>query len=240
MKRRGISLLELLVAIVMTAIVTIGAVNAYSIALSYHLRVLPEREEYFDRVDFERKLSSLLSRAYVDGTDQTYFVIGVPGGGSTGTSNPDSGDSLTLTVRGMPIAGAVQSSTDDFETQHSEFGPQGGIAEVTISTTPYAQVEDQTGLFLREQRPSDGDPLQGGFESNWNPSVATMTFEVWDGIQWTATWDTTLDEEARLPAAIRVTYRLDDDPEDSSRQFIVRFPMSDVTSANPIETGGRP
>lgn len=239
MKRRGVTLMELLVAAFMAMIVTFGAVQAYSNAAQYQLRVLPARESFEAREEFERRLRMLLERAFVDESGRTYFIIGVPGGGSTGTSSPDEANSLTFTIRGEPAPGAALSSTDDFETQHTEFGPLGGMAEVSISTEPYVPSDEIDGLFIREQKPSDGDPTQGGFESLFADQVASMTFEAYDGLEWTTVWDTTT-SDGRLPAAIRVTYRWEDDPEDATSVLIIRLPLSDVTIDDPFAAGERP
>lgn len=238
MNRRGTTLLELLVVIVMVALITVGATAAFSVAVDYHTRAVPERERRAARRQFERSLRDLLERAHVSTDADTFFLMGTAGAASGSTSN-EAAESLTFTISGTAISGAALDSTDDFETANASLGPQGGWVEVHLSTTPYGEPGDRDGLFLREQRPADGDPTQGGTERLFFPGLASITFEGFDGFQWTELWDTTAQDEPRLPSAVRVTYTMSDD-EETSYTFLVRVPRSDVTPENPLEAGGTP
>ena len=90
---------------------------------------------------------------------------------------------------------------------------------------------------MREQRPSDGDAYQGGYESVLDSRVASMSFEFWNGETWQGEWDTLTQGSRRLPAAIRVTYTFDGE-ESTPHSFVVRIPLSDVTPDNPLGVGG--
>lgn len=63
--------------------------------------------------------------------------------------------------------------------------------------------------------------------------MSEILFEFWDGTQWITSWDTDSDGR-RLPAAVRVTYRVSSDTDEHS--FVVRIPTSDVTADNPMTT----
>ena len=159
------------------------------------------------------------------------------GSGSNATSNgTDLGcDRLTFTTTAPDIPLAIVSSTDDFETQQQTYGPVGGVAEVSLSTTAVGDAGDRTGLFERLQRPSDGDATQGGTETLLSDQVKGIGFQFWDGAEWVEAWDsTTTPDTGRLPAAVLVTYTLLGDPTEKPYQFTVALPASNVTIANPI------
>jgi hypothetical protein len=91
-------------------------------------------------------------------------------------------------------------------------------------------------MFERIQRPVDADPLQGGFESLVSADVSEIGFQFWDGSEWLTEWDTRSGTR-RLPAAVKVQYRLTDESTDQLHQFVVIIPNSDVTASNPMTQG---
>lgn len=237
-KTRGISLFELLVVATMGAIVITGAARAFSAGVDFQTRVVPEREVQLDRQRFEDGVARLIRAAYITEDEQdatTYFVASNSGGGVSLT-DAASADTLVFTVLGIPPPASFLNSTEDFETRNQVFGPQGGVTEIQLGTTPIGEAGERTGLFLREQRPADGDPLQGGYEQVYEERVNSMYFEFWNGEAWTGEWDTIMQGARRLPAAVRVTY--DFVGEEDSRSFVVRIPLSDVTPENPLAVGG--
>lgn len=237
--RRGITLIELLLAAILSVIVLAGAAQAVSATVAFQQRVEPARAEVSQRDQFEQSVRRMLERAVLHAVEPetTFFILQTNGGGS-GSGTSDLPDSLIFTVAGLPPKGSITDSQDDFETLNEQFGPQGGVAEVSLSTTAFAAPGNETGLFLREQRPSDGDYTQGGYERVlWN-QIASIGFEVFDGAEWSTIWDTTQSAEARLPAAVRVSYSLVGQ-EDQTYRFVVRLPLSDVTVDNPSEDGGQ-
>ena len=224
--RRAFTLLELLVAIAILGILLGALTVAYTSSIDQDARIRQGRDLVATRLAFENRFSDLLRHAYLstDAADTTtYFVAEDTGGGAA---------TITFTVLGQRIPRAVFNSTDDFETLNERFGPQGGVAEISLSTTPVGSAPVNQGLFLREQRPSDGDPTQGGYESLLDENITQVSFEFWDGLAWVPAWDTRTMTERRLPAAVRMTYRLTDDNTD--RTYVIRIPGSDVTANNPI------
>jgi hypothetical protein len=163
------------------------------------------------------------------------------GAATTGTSTAaGSGDADTLmfTVMGRSVPGSVLASdpTDDFETDNTSFGPQGGIAEYAVSTTPVGDSQGKSGVVIREQVPADQDATQGGTESIIEPDITKISFEFFDGTQWQSTWNTFAQTTRQLPAAIRVSYTMPN--EDQDRVFIVGLAYSTVTPNNPATTTG--
>lgn len=249
MRRRGITLVELLLALAISVMVMMAAGNAYVIGLRNARDLSRGRDALARRSAFMATLTDLFGHAYVDADTtnaNTYFLSGdaiasavttTTSGtvSASGNASSGSGDntSLVFTVMGRQLPRGLLSSTADFETNNGTYGPVAGVTEVqlgmTATGTPSA---GQTGLFLREQAPADTDPSQGGFESVLSPDVESISFEFYDGAQWLTTWDTTTMTPRRLPSAVRVTFRLKDDTEDTIVTFAV--PTSDVTTDNPV------
>lgn len=229
--RRGVSLLELLIVVAMIGFIMAGVSRAYISVLDADGRLREGRERQLKIPRFEDRLRQYLSHAYLsaDAADTSTFFIG---GDSNleGTAGPAT--TLVMTAIGLPVSSAMLTSTDDFETLNDRYGPQGGVDEISMSTTAVGQAPDSTGFFIREQRPSDGDPTQGGYERVFSKDVENVTFEFFDGVNWMPTWDTRTMGTKRLPAAVRVSYNAVGD--DTQRQLIVRLPLSDVTPTDPV------
>jgi hypothetical protein len=166
--------------------------------------------------------------------DTTTYFIGTSEGGDTELGS----DRLTFTTVAPPVPLAAQGSDADFETQHQEYGPVGGMAEVSWGTVSVGDAGDRTGLFERLQRPADGDPEQGGLESLLGANIDRIGFEFYDGTSWAAQWDTLTGGERRLPAAVRVNYVQANDPTETVHRFVVPIPTSDVDVQNPSLNGG--
>lgn len=237
---RGITLIELLMTLFITVVIMGALSSAYGIGMDAQKRALADRSEVLKVRSFEDRLTELIQHARLsaDTAATDSFFIGSVGNGTEAQSVSGSGmsDTITFTIAGTRIPGPTMDSTDDFETQNQNYGPKGGIGEIDISMQAIGQASDQSGLFYREQRPADGDPTQGGYESVFNPDVSTIQFEFFDGTDWQQNWDTRTMTTPRLPAAIRITYRLSG--EDNDRTLIVQVPASDVTPINPVTTEG--
>jgi len=265
-RHRGITLLEVLVAATITVIVMVAAVDAMSMGLGYNEHLRSGRSIEENRRRFEEKLTLLLTRVYVNSTGYSTYFVGQTGAGQpagqeivpgqpliTGTTPPSVGaattgtstapgagdaDTLMFTVMGRPLPGAVLSAdpNDDFETDNQNYGPQGGVAEYSISMTPVGDSQGQKGVILREQVPADQDATQGGFESVLEPDITNITFEFYDGTQWQSSWNTFAQQTRQLPAAIRVSYTMPGETQD--RVFIVGLAYTTTTPNNPATTTG--
>ncbi len=233
-RSRGLTLLELLIAGVIVGFLTAALVRAYAAGATYPERLRQGRDVELSAGSFDEKLSSLIRRATLspDVNETASFFEGSAGGASGGGTNVGNADTITFTAAGIKPSAAVLTSQDDFETSNQTYGPQGGVQEISISTTPVGQGSASSGLFERKQIPADGDPTQGGNESVMNPNVTSISFEFWDGTQWLTAWDTATMATKRLPAAVRVTYQIQND--DNPHILVVQLPMSDVTTDNPV------
>jgi len=239
-KRRAFTLVELLVAITIIGIVTVALTRAYTLGIDFGQRIDASREIEAKRLLLESRLRALLECAWLSDNETdpySFFVASVGGSAAAGGGNTGGGDADTITFTAADLAppAAYLNSTDDFETLNELYGPQGGVTEVALSLTAYGEAGENTGLFLRQQRPADGDPTQGGFEEVVDPDVEAIRFEFYDGQQWATDWDSGVAGLRRLPAAVRVFYTLTGAAE---RSFIVRIPLSDVTPDNPAGAGG--
>ncbi|MBS1724087.1 MAG: hypothetical protein JSS66_14170 [Armatimonadetes bacterium] len=245
--RRGVTLVELLAVLAITVFLTLAGGQALIAGMGIESR-LRDGATSAERVnEFESAIDGLISRAYLstDLNDTSSTFIGsngpidgvAPGQGvSTNSTLGSLADELVFSTVGSKVSDRYAASTGTFEELNSQFGPQGGKAECDLSLRPYDAPGNESGLFLRVQRPADGDPTQGGRQSVLNKDVTKVSFEFYDGLDWQPEWDTRTMGIKRLPAAVRVTYRLDG--EDSDRVLIVRLPHSDATPTNPVTVGG--
>lgn len=239
--RRGLTLLELLFSVVIVGGLMLAITRVYAIGYDTEARLMTTNSSILKIRTFEDRLIDLLQHARLstDTNSTSSFFIGGVGNGQdiTAVQGAGNADTIIFTTTGTRVPDATMNSTDDFETQNQNFGPQGGVAEIDISKTPIGSPTQQNDgdLYIREQRPADGDPTQGGYETVMQSNVDTITYEFFDGSDWQTTWDTRTMGTARLPAAIRVTYRMIGDTQDHI--FVVRVPQSDVTTQNPVQQG---
>lgn len=252
-RRRGLSVIELLVGIVIIAIATGAVARAFSASLDYQNQADRARDRIDARNRFEDRMAELLSGATLTGAN-TFMISPVSQGAGAQSSSsappappsepaPQSilaDGSASLTFTSMSDAAPVRyltSTEPDFSSLNQTFGPQAGVEEVAFSMVPVGNAGLKQGLFLRRQRPADTDPTQGGTETDMNPEVADIRFEFYDGTDWQTTWDSTSDQKGKLPTAIRVTYLLRGDKQPSS--FIVRM-MAGSPPAAPGSTQQSP
>ena len=255
-RHRGLTLIELLIVLVITAILASAIGYAFTAELTMQ-RVEEARRADQDRSDAtERRIARLLQGAKLTGAAAPAAVPSLPvaGGppvaaGSAAAASQttyfegvaenganDLGcDRLTFTTTAPALPLAALDGTDDFETQQGARGPVGGLAEVSLSVTPVGDAGGQAGLFERIQRPADADPTQGGFESLLDARIARLGFQFWDGAEWVTAWDAT--NPPRLPQAVRVSYTLRGRPDSDVRVFDVPIPASDVDAQTPQAAG---
>lgn len=230
--------MELLLALAIIGLVTAGAVSAFVAGIDIERRLQSDSRESERLTALQRNLRELVSRAYLSTTvgDQGTYLVGASGEGLGGGLLGAPADELTFTAVGLRSPSAALDSADDFETQNERFGPQGGLVELTLSTIPFDAPDGQSGLFLREQRPADGDPTQGGRQRLLDPDVESVEFEFFDGLDWQPQWDTRTQGAPRLPSAVRVRLMLRD--RDEPVVFVIPLVNSDVTPDDPVAIGG--
>ncbi len=254
-RRRGVTLIELLIVLVITAILASAIGYAFTAELTMQ-RIEESRRADMDRSDAtERRIARLLQGAKLLGlavpgavpiptaagaspatatavaaAGQTTYFEGLTEGGASDLGS----DRLTFTTTAPALPLAALDGTDDFETQQGARGPVGGLAEVSLSVTAVGDPGGRVGLFERIQRPSDADPTQGGTESLIDARIARVGFQFWDGAQWDTSWDA--GTPPRLPQAVRVSYTLRGHLDSDVRVFDVPIPASDVDAQAPQAT----
>lgn len=231
--RRGITLIELLTAMALSGIVLVGLVSVFGAAVAQQLSDGQKREEFEASIGFEQRMRKLISHAYLSpvATDQNSFFIGRTVSGSSLGANAS--DEIVFTTVGTGIPGnATNTAETDFEARNQQLGPVGGTVEIAITLTPIGQGGEGEGVYIREQRPADSDPDQGGFESVLDAGVESISFEFFDGTDWIGDWDTTVTRG--LPRAVRVTYTLVDD--ETQRMFVVR--LANEAPVAPVQEEG--
>lgn len=232
-KRAAITLIELLVVLVMSTILSVAIGYAFVGGLDLERVQARRQTQTSERERFERRVTRLLEGAKLDedSTDRlSYFIA------EAGEETDELGCArITFTTNTFDFPLEAQESADDFQTQHDAVGPEGGLAEVSLGTVPIGDSGERTGLFERLQRPSDGDATQGGTESVLSSKVTRIGFQFYNGESWISTWDT-VNSDRRLPAAVQVSYLLEDDPE-TVRRLIIPLLASDVDAQNPANTG---
>lgn len=237
-RHAGLTLVELLVTALMMGILTSAVGYAFVAGIDQERQQARRRAQQDTTDRTQNRIARWLQGAYLSENEQdatTYFVAE-----SLEASADLGADRLTFTSATPVQPLAAQASDDDFESQQETFGPMGGIAEVSLSTTPVGDAGNKTGLFERVQRPSDDDPTQGGRESLLGPDIDRIGFQFYDGTAWVSDWNTTSGGTRRLPAAVEVSYHRTGEPEEQVRRFIVPIPTSDVTAQNPVTTGAAP
>ncbi len=227
--QRGLTLVELIIALIAMVFIFMALAGTYGAAMNWQERSQNAGIRVDDDGRLEKNLIALIEDASLIplADDDTSYMLGTNSQGVGETS-----DTLTFTRLGPPPSSRYLNSTEeDFATLNETFGVQGGLEEVSLSLVPVGAGADGDGLFLRRQRPSDGDATQGGRESLLEPSIVSINFEFFDGQDWQPTWDTVTVGPRRLPAAIRITYTLVDDS--NPRVLVVRLLNSDAAPEDP-------
>lgn len=219
MIRRGLSLIELLLSILIVAIATGAATRAYLSGVTFDEKFNRTLDAKRSATRFEDQVTRLLRGAEL-GTADSVFISPAPASGK-----PSPGvASLVFTTWSAPVPSPYADAKGDFETLNERFGPQAGPAEVSLSTDPVGEVGgDVQGLFLRTQRPPDGDPSQGGEETLLDERVRQVEFSFSDGQDWLPSWDSKQANKDKMPVAVRVRYLFGD--ETTPRTFLVRLPL---------------
>lgn len=232
MRRAGLTLVELLVALAITAALVASLSTAHAAAVRYQQDSAARSAALAGPAQFEAQVRALLSRAYLSADDAdatTYFLTSASGGELAQV------DTLTFTALPAPPPPAYLQAEGALDELNRRFGPQGGLVEVALGPVVVGDGREG-GFLLRTQRPPDGDTTQGGRQRTLAAQAELAGFEFWDGTAWQAEWDTQTGPR-RLPSAVIVRYRWAGEAEE--RAIVVRLLNSDVTPQDPVlQEGG--
>jgi hypothetical protein len=222
MNRRGITLLELMIAVVVVTVTVGAATRAFLSGLGYEAKLAKTSDAEADRTYLEDSMATIL-RGIRLGRDG-YLVSPVPGLGSPTTGlGGSSSVAFTSVSQELPTRFGTDTNSD-WEELNQRYGAQGGPAEIAFSLTPAGDAGEMQGLFQRRQTPPDAEPGRGGRERLLDGRVKDLRFEFLQSSDWRDAWDSRDgDQKGKLPSAIRVTYRLTD--ETRPRSFLVRLLM---------------
>lgn len=191
--RRGFTLLEVILALALMALVLSLIQGAYSgAARSRALSGAASREAHAAAMALDRLVNELASAFISTGTEfrarATRFVA------ETGM---DDWATLSFVTRLSPLPGSLP----------------GGEAEVG-----YLVERDDDGvprLRRRESRNLDGDPEEGGVPYTVLPRVTRFRVLCYDGSEWLEGWDSAAREaEPLLPLAVSVEVALGEEEEE--------------------------
>jgi hypothetical protein len=233
---RGVTLMETVVVVALIAVMA-GIVSRAIVFATTNEQRFDEARAIQDRErTIADSLRSLLASARLstqgDAATAYYLAGAVRLGGDGTTSN-----SIVFTaMRTAPDAIRLFDGT--FEEANEAFGPAAGLEEISLSLEPVGDAGERSGLFLRRQLPSDGDPTQGGTEELMVAGVESLRFEFFDGTTWVGAWDTEAQDPPRLPAAVLIAYTIENDAR-GEQTMIVRLPFSDATTTNPVQVGAQ-
>lgn len=242
MKRRGITLIEVLTSLIISAIIVGSLSMAFSMAINWQLKSPGVEQDQETQQAFEDRITDLFQHAYIDDdlADTSSYFLSSSTGSSGITADDSSGATeVVFTTLGTSIPSSTTEATDlSFEERNTKFGAVGGMTEVRLGLDPIGDPGNATGLFIRTQTPSDEDETQGGYESVFDRRIATIMFEFYDGENWISNWDTISQGTRRIPAAVRITYTLNTETDSPQHYLIVRLPNSDISLANPLSSTG--
>jgi prepilin-type N-terminal cleavage/methylation domain-containing protein len=179
--KRGFTLVELLLAATLTALVLGGAAASLSVVLRAY-KELGGKAEYAEtgRLMLERIRTDLVATYLSPHSDMTRFVC-------TNAENGDfSTDTLTFISR---VNNPIESG-----------GGTSDLAEIQY----YIDVDDSTPekwLLRRIDITPDDDPFTGGQIALLGPNAVYLDFQFFDGQEWLPAWDS----ESSIPIAINVT-----------------------------------
>ncbi|MGQ9523388.1 MAG: type II secretion system protein GspJ [Armatimonadota bacterium] len=223
--RSGYTLLEFLVAMVIAGTITPGvilALRAGTVALERaeaRAARLQEVRAVFDALSRDIRyatLSPAVSPTQTSTTDATTGATTQTGTelpmawfvGTDDTSGNLSVDSLEIITRSGRISYAEAASDNPPDVS---LEPPGDLVQVAYALEPSERGNTFRLIRQRRRPPSpDGDRSDLLVEEVVAEGLSGLDFSYYDGTDWLDSWDTTLDTEAGLPWAVRITIVFED------------------------------
>lgn len=235
--RRGFSLIELLVGVLITA----GVCGATTIALSQALKAKTNsearRQAFARATTAAERIASDAANALRDG-DLYACRVRVTDGGLGETA----ADQLLIFSKSLQPTRPLgsQPEGDRYEVQYRLQPDSRASVTATRPPTRAAAVPAQNVLWRRVDPVPDEVPDGGGVAFPFVERVKGLSIEAFDGRAWYPSWDSDRDG---LPHALRVTCWATS--EDGSKQAAARrtvaldrVPVPFVTAASEAENGG--
>ena len=218
----GFTLVELILAGTLTAMVVVSAVGILRVAMSSH-RDRRDAAGIYEAgcTALEIIRRDLLSVFLAPADDRTRFV------------------GIDLEQEGMPSDQLVYVSTG-YDTVGS-FGGESDLMEVHYYLDNDSATEERW-LQRRTDATPDDDPFTGGDNSLLGPHVVALDFQYYDGLDWWPSWESS--EE--IPLAVTVTLAVLDKskakPDDEAAPFqtTVWMPVHREGSGGGGEESGQP
>lgn len=215
MTRRGFTLVELIVAIVVGTLVA-GATTAALSALARGQARSTARHEAWSRAD------AAASRIALDVSNlvrtrtlsATRFIV------NTSQAGPGQSDSLILVTNSLNTVRGLDDS------------PEGGEREVQFKLFPREDTSSGMALWRREQPVPDEFPDAGGVASKVADGIQSLTIKTADSSEWTDAWNA---DDSGLPhtVSIQVTAVSDDGTAQATARRVIAI---DRTPAPADET----
>lgn len=204
---KGFTLLELLLAIVILAVITAMVYGAFSGTVSSAGRSRVAVEELRLRAFLLRSFETNFTTVYVDPqqSQEVYRFLGVNSDGAEGPNDTVRFCSTAPLIGGVALPGDVKevryevldTGASSMRLQWDEKEPDLGVSSVLqVTETPMLAgnvqgVDASTASFVVD--PAYTSP-------NWTVPVRTLNFQYFDGAQWVDEWDS--QSVGRLPWAV--------------------------------------
>ncbi len=186
---RGFTLLEVLVAVAITASVAAALYGVFVPMLNTQQRVDQEVEKLRELRRFFDIFSMEIRSAYTSATNPITIFIGEKSivGGEAASSI------IELTTFTYPLLGTGRPGSD-------------------LKRVRYRLTQDEPGrkVFYKEQWNPYTSRVAEATKAEVVEGVESFTLEYHNGLEWAGAWDSSM--ENRLPAAVRVVLILEDDP----------------------------
>ena len=173
-KVAGLTLIELLVAAMMFALVAVALSRAFWFALRYEVNAPAQRERFASQIRFEDRLRAILQQAYISSStsDLTTYVIGTEGG-----QNPNGSPNLTAAMAAPGTAAATATNTATTSTGSPNTGGNSdGIVLTVIGQQIPPNYLQATGVPMTDTN-ADTSPtggVQNFQQSNSMPNGQTI------------------------------------------------------------------